>query len=65
MNLQATNSSVIDEEVRLVEQALRRAAQKARLLAAQTHTPLVVMREGQLQVEFVSSINDAYSKPSW
>lgn len=40
-----------DEDARQVEIALRRAAQKARLLAVQTHTPLVVVRDGQLLVE--------------
>jgi hypothetical protein len=50
MNTQPLNQAK-DEDARQVEIALRRAAQKARLLAVQTHTPLVVVRDGQLLVE--------------
>jgi hypothetical protein len=56
MNTQPLNQAK-DEDARQVEIALRRAAQKARLLAAQTHTPLVVVRDGQLLVEQVSPVS--------
>ena len=51
-------SNAKDEDARLVENALRRAAQNARLLAAQTHTPFVVVREGQLRVEHVDAVDE-------
>lgn len=50
MNTNSPNDAK-DEDVRYVEAALRRAAQKARLIALQTHTPLVVVRKGKLMVE--------------
>lgn len=56
MNTQPLNQAK-DEDARQVETALRRAAQKARLLAEQTHTPLVVVRDGQLLVELVSPVS--------
>lgn len=56
MNTQPLNQAK-DEDARQVETALRRAAQKARLLAEQTHTPLVVVRDGQLLVEQVSPVS--------
>lgn len=56
MNTQPLNQAK-DEDVRQVEIALRRAAQKARLLAQQTHTPLVVVRDGQLLVEQLENPN--------
>lgn len=60
MNTQPLNQAK-DEDARQVEIALRRAAQKARLLSAQTHTPLVV-RDGQLLVEQVgNTIQDSQS----
>ncbi|MEW6265243.1 MAG: hypothetical protein AB1641_19370 [Thermodesulfobacteriota bacterium] len=40
-----------DEDARHVESALRRAAQKARALAAATRTPWVVVKDGQLVQE--------------
>ena len=52
-------SSAKDEDARLVESALRRAGQKARLLAAQTQTPLVVVRDGQLLVEQIGIFGDS------
>ncbi|WAR45045.1 hypothetical protein [Methylomonas rapida] len=54
MNTQPLNQAK-DEDARQVEIALRRAAQKARQLAAQTDTPLVVVRNGQLLVEHVTA----------
>ncbi|MBD9360776.1 hypothetical protein [Methylomonas fluvii] len=54
MNTQPLNQAK-DEDARQVEIALRRAAQKARQLAAQTDTPLVVVRDGQLLVEHVTT----------
>lgn len=54
MNTQPLNQAK-DEDARQVEIALRRAAQKARQLAAQTDTPLVVVRDGQLLVEHVKA----------
>lgn len=60
MNTQPLNQAK-DEDARQVEIALRRAAQKARLLAAQTDTPLVVVRGGQLIHEQVSSRVDKQS----
>lgn len=54
MNTQPLNQAK-DEDARQVEIALRRAAQKARQLAAQTDTPLVVVRDGQLMVEHVTA----------
>jgi len=50
MNTQPLNQAK-DEDARQVEIALHRAAQKARQLAAQTDTPLVVVRDGQLLQE--------------
>lgn len=50
-------SSAKDEDARLAEQALLRAAQKARLLAAQTRTPYVVVRDGQLYSELVGMLD--------
>ncbi len=37
-----------NEDVRKVDAALQRAAKKARELARQTQTPLVIMRNGKL-----------------
>jgi capsule polysaccharide export protein KpsC/LpsZ len=54
-------SGAKDEDVRSVEQALRRAGQNARLLAAQTHTPFVVVRDGQLRIEQVGATNEGIS----
>ena len=55
MNTQAL-SDAKDEDARHVEAALRRAAQKARLVAAQTHTPLVVVRQGKLLLEPITDV---------
>lgn len=41
-------SQARDEDARHVEQALERAAQRAREIAVQTQTALVVVRDGQL-----------------
>ncbi len=51
-------SNAKDEDARLVEQALRRAAQNARLLAARTNTAYVVFKEGSLHTEKVSISED-------
>lgn len=50
MNTNTPNNAK-DEDVRYVETALRRAARKARLIAVQTHTQLVVVRHGKLMAE--------------
>ncbi len=54
MNNPSTNDSAPEDDMRSVEAALQRAALKARLLAIQTNTPLVVVRQGQLVIEQVS-----------
>ncbi|MBF0340763.1 MAG: hypothetical protein HQL95_07330 [Magnetococcales bacterium] len=41
-----------DEDLRQVEQALERAARRAREIAFQTHTALVVVRDGRLVREY-------------
>lgn len=61
MNTQPLNQAK-DEDARQVEIALRRAAQKARQLAAQTDTPLVVVRDGQLLQERLTGA-DLVNKP--
>ncbi|MFI3158357.1 MAG: hypothetical protein QX199_19615 [Methylococcaceae bacterium] len=63
MNTQPLNQAK-DEDVRSVETALRRAAQKARLLAAQTDTPLVVVRDGRLLVEHIGNTGQENSNNS-
>jgi hypothetical protein len=41
-------SKELDEEVRNVTAALMRAGQRARIIAAQTHTDIVIVRNGKL-----------------
>ncbi len=55
-------SNAKDEDARHVEAALRRAAQKARLVAAQTHTPFVVVRQGKLLVETITDADEEKTK---
>ncbi|MBF0400368.1 MAG: hypothetical protein HQL90_06325 [Magnetococcales bacterium] len=47
-------SQARDEDARHVEQALERAARRAREIAVQTRTALVVVRDGQLVREHPS-----------
>lgn len=47
-----------------VEQALRRAALRAREIAAQTGTPLVVYRDGKIQHLWVTPKNPATDESS-
>lgn len=46
-----------DEDLRNVLPALKRAAQRARQIAAQTQTAIIVMRDGQIVREY-PSLND-------
>jgi hypothetical protein len=50
-----------DEDARHVEAALRRAAQRARQIAAQTQTRIVVVRNGRVIKEAVTTA--LHSKP--
>ena len=57
------NSTPLDkakhDDVRHVDAALRRAAEKARELARQTQTPLVTLRNGQVfsEIPAVEKVN--------
>lgn len=50
-----------DADLRLSVAALQRAAQRARQIAAQTGTPLVVRRDGRL--EFTDPVTGASATP--
>ena len=47
-------SRLVDTDMQAVPAALARAAQRAREIAAQTGTPLVVVRDGKLIEEMVA-----------
>jgi len=48
-----TEQNAPDQDFAGVDQALRRAALRARKIAAQTGTPLVVFRHGRIEHEYV------------
>ena len=48
-------SRLDDTDMRAVPAALARAAQRAREIAARTGTPLIIVRDGQLIEELVTS----------
>ena len=47
-------SDLPDADMQAAPRALLRAAQRAREIARQTKTPLVIVREGQLVEEYVA-----------
>ena len=47
-------SRLVDTDMQAVPAALARAAQRAREIAAQTGTPLIVVRDGKLIEEMVT-----------
>ena len=51
-------SKLPDADMQAVPQALRRAAERAREIARQTNTPLVVMRDGVVVEEWVTDEDD-------
>lgn len=53
MNKEAMVSTLADADMRAAPKAMLRAAQRARDIARQTHTPLVLVRDGVLVEEFV------------
>jgi hypothetical protein len=48
-------SRLVDTDMQAVPAALARAAQRAREIAAQTGTPLIVIRDGNLIEEMVTA----------
>ena len=53
MNQEAMVSTLADADMQAAPKAMLRAAQRARDIARQTHTPLVLVRDGVLVEEFV------------
>ncbi len=56
MNMRSLQE-IKDEDLRNILPALQRAAQRARQIAAQTQTAIIVMRDGQMVREY-PSLND-------
>jgi hypothetical protein len=44
---------IMDKDLANAEAALRRAAKRARTVAKQTHTPLVVYKKGQIIKKYI------------
>jgi hypothetical protein len=62
MNEEAMVSTLPDADMQAPPKALLRAAQRARDMARQTHTPLVLVRDGVLVEEFVADAEPLASK---
>ncbi|MBK8534948.1 MAG: hypothetical protein IPL59_07355 [Candidatus Competibacteraceae bacterium] len=56
MNMQSLQE-IEDDDLRNILPALKRATQRARQIAAQTQTAIIVMRDGQMVREY-PSLND-------
>ena len=54
VHMQPSVSRLVDTDMQAVPAALARAAQRAREIAAQTGTPLIVVRDGKLIEEMVT-----------
>ena len=54
-------SQLPDADMQAVPRALARAAKRAREIARQTGTPLVIVRDGVLVEEWVTDDDDAHS----
>lgn len=52
-------SHLDDADMKAVPAALARAAQRAREIAAQTGTPLIITKNGKLVEEFVQPLTDS------
>ena len=62
MNEEAMVSTLADADMQAAPKALLRAAQRARDIARQTHTPLVLIRDGVLVEEFVADAEPSAGK---
>ncbi len=51
--MNTVKKQIRDKDLASAEAALRRAAKRARTIAKQTHTPLVVYENGQVVKKFV------------
>lgn len=54
--MNTAKKQVRDKDTATIEVALRRAAKKARALAEQTHTPIVVYEKGQVIKKYLGKI---------
>ncbi len=57
-------SKLPDADMQAAPRALLRAAQRAREIARQTKTPLVIVRDGQLVEEYVTEDQEQVSTPT-
>ena len=62
MNEEAMVSTLADADMQAAPKALLRAAQRARDIARQTRTPLVLVRDGVLVEEFVTDVEPLASQ---
>lgn len=51
-----SESKLPDADMQAVPKALRRAARRAREIARQTNTPLIIVRDGVLVEEWVTDV---------
>jgi len=56
-------SRLPDADMQAAPKALLRAAQRAREIARQTNTPLVLIRDGVLVEEFVTDTPSSHNEP--